>query len=272
VQQAPGLTSARSVARSAVSMVAIHASCSHPVPETGVFSKLLASLRDRPSMPCATSTRHAWAMGRNVEDLSGHPTRRTSRPCLREMLPAAFTEVPLSTRTTSSRRPWPEATSSSTSSSVAVFSVVDAGTTHAANGSPVTSTATARLAPFVRPYGPPRSWKVTPPLDAPRARCVSMTTRDGSVSARPSSVRACACNPASARAQVPFAAQRRNCDHARVHGPNSAGRNLHWQPVWVWYSRALTMPRRSLCLRPGFPDGHSRGPRTSHASSLTSVG
>src|SRR5450631_721664 len=80
----------------------------------------------------------------------------------------------------------------------------------APTGSPVTSTATTRLAPFVRPYGPPRSPKVNPPLDAQRARRVSMTTIDGFASARPPASRAAACSTVSARVQVPLRDQRRN--------------------------------------------------------------
>jgi hypothetical protein len=57
-------------------------------------------------------------------------------------------------------------------------------------GSPVASTVTTRLAPLVRPWGPPRPWKVNPPLDTPRARWVSITTIDGVASARPSTLRA----------------------------------------------------------------------------------
>jgi hypothetical protein len=104
------------------------------------------------------------------------------------------------------------------------FSCVEAGTTSPATGSPVTSTATTRLAPLVRPNGPPRSWKVAPPLEAPRARCVSMTSIDGVASARPSASRAATCNSVSARAQVPLPDQRRNCDHTRVQRPNDSGR------------------------------------------------
>jgi hypothetical protein len=101
---------------------------------------------------------------------------------------------------------------------------VEAGTTKAPIGSPVTSTATTRFAPFVRPEGPPRSWKVNPPFDAPRARWVSMTTIDGVSSARPPASRAAACNTVRARDQVPFRDQRRDWDHTRVHGPNDFGR------------------------------------------------
>jgi len=70
----------------------------------------------------------------------------------------------------------------------------------------------------VRPYRPPRSWKVNPRLDAPGARWWSKTTIDGVSSARPSASQAAACSTVSARAQVPLPDQRRNCDHARVQG------------------------------------------------------
>jgi hypothetical protein len=137
---------------------------------------------------------------------------------------AAAAVTPRSTRTSSSRPVTPCWVRCSSISSLARFSWVEAGTTRALTGSPVTSTATTRLAPFVRPYGPPRSWKVNPPLDAPRARCVSMTTIDGVASARPSASRAAACSTVSARVQVPLRDQRRNCDHTRVQGPNDSGR------------------------------------------------
>jgi hypothetical protein len=109
-------------------------------------------------------------------------------------------------------------------SAAAWFSCVDAGITSPANGRPVTSTATTRLAPLVRPNGPPRSWNVAPPFDAPRARCVSMTSIDGAASGLPSASRAAACSTVSARVQVPLPDQRRNCDHTRVQRPNDSGR------------------------------------------------
>ena len=102
-------------------------------------------------------------------------------------------------------------------------SVVEAGTTMPPTGIPVTSTATTRFAPFVAPNGPPRSWNVTPPWDAPRASCESMTTIDGCAS-RSATRRTCSCNTATRVAQVPLRDQRRNCDHTRVHGPNDSGR------------------------------------------------
>ena len=63
-----------------------------------------------------------------------------------------------------------------------------------------------------------------PAVGAPRARCVSMTTIDGLASVRPSASRAAACSTVSARAQVPFRDQRRNCDHTRVQRPNDSGK------------------------------------------------
>jgi hypothetical protein len=64
---------------------------------------------------------------------------------------AAAAVTPRSTRTSSSRpvTPWPDRWSNI--SSLARFSWVEAGTTNAPTGSPVTSTATTRLAPLVRP-------------------------------------------------------------------------------------------------------------------------
>jgi hypothetical protein len=57
-----------------------HATCSHPDAEPIEFSMLFARRRDRPMRSCATSTRQACLMGRNVEDFSSQPTRRTSAP------------------------------------------------------------------------------------------------------------------------------------------------------------------------------------------------
>lgn len=102
--------------------------------------------------------------------------------------------TPRSTRTIPSRPVTPCRSRCSSMSSLARFSCVKAGTTSAPTGRPVTSTATMRLAPLVRPQGPPRSWKVKPPLEGPRARWVSMTTIEGAASARPSAWRAVACN------------------------------------------------------------------------------
>lgn len=71
------------------------------------------------------------------------------------VVPAQGTGVaavsPRSSRTSSSRpvTPWPDRWSSS--SSLARFSWVEAGATNAPSGNPVTSTATTRLAPLVRP-------------------------------------------------------------------------------------------------------------------------
>lgn len=75
-----------------------------------------------------------------------------------------------------------------------VVLVVPAGTTKAASGRPVTSTATMRLAPLVRPYtrGPSQFAGVVPPLLEPRARWVSMTTMGGR-GARPAATRARLC-------------------------------------------------------------------------------
>src|SRR6478735_1309000 len=89
----------------------------------GVLERLgQAAGASEPSV--GTSTRQACRRGRNTGCLSSQPTRRTSTPCARPSSPV-------------------------------LFSCVDAGTTRAPSGGPVTSTATTRLAPFVRPYAPP---------------------------------------------------------------------------------------------------------------------
>lgn len=106
--------------------------------------------------------------------------------------------------------------------------------TNPATGSPVTSTATTRLAPLVRPNGPPRSWNMAPPLDAPRARCVSTTTIDGVASARPSASRAAACSIVTARRSSP-------CLRPRLPGASNTGYNsAHCSSV---RSLGYTMPR-----------------------------
>lgn len=76
--------------------------------------------------------------------------------------------------------------------------------------------------PLGAPGAPVRSASVmerASPLDAPRARWVPMTTIDGTGSPRRAAVLATACKAVSARAHVPLADQRRNCDHTRVQGP-----------------------------------------------------
>ena len=70
-----------------------------------------------------------------------------------------------------------------------------------------------------------------PPFEAPRAKCVSITTIEGRGSFRPRAVRDDACSSERARAQVPLRDLRRNWDQTRVQGPNSSGRNRHWHPV-----------------------------------------
>jgi len=80
---------------------------------------------------------------------------------------------------------------------------------------------------------------VVPPLDDPRARCVSMTTIDGVASARPSASRAAAWSTVSARAQVPLRDHRRNCDQTRVHG---ADREAAVMCVPVRLSRTHAVP------------------------------
>jgi hypothetical protein len=141
----------------------------------------------------------------------------------------------------------------------------------AANGTPVTSTAITRFAPFVRPYGPPPSWNVSPPREAPRASWESITTIDGRFSLRPSEMRACSCNAASTRPRVPLRDQRRNCDHTLVHFPNSAGKNRHSQPACATYNITSTTTRRSgPCSGPRFDAGHSNGSSSSHWSSVRS--
>lgn len=131
--------------------VATHAMCSHPVADAEVFSKDLASRRARPSRPWATSTRQACRMGRNTGCLSLQPTRRTSTPCARPRFRPAAAVTPLSTSTNSRRPVTSWSAKCSSIRSLARFSCVDAGTTSAPSGRPVTSTATTRLAPFVRP-------------------------------------------------------------------------------------------------------------------------
>jgi hypothetical protein len=110
------------------------------------------------------------------------------------------------------------------------YSCIETGTPNPATGSPVTSTATTRSAPLVRPSvrpnRPPRPGKAAPPLDAPRARCVSMTSIDGAA-AHPSPSRAAACSTLSAPAQAPSPDQRPNCDHTRIQRPNDPGRSRH---------------------------------------------
>jgi hypothetical protein len=75
---------------------------------------------------------------------------------------AARVVTPRSTRTSCNRSAWRCSCSRSSSVSVVTFWWAEAPSTAAANGKPVTSTATVRLAPFVAPNGPPRSWKVAP--------------------------------------------------------------------------------------------------------------
>jgi hypothetical protein len=81
----------------------MQATWSQPVADVVVFSNDLASRRQRPRRPCATSTRQAWRMGRNSGCLSSHPTRRTSKPCRRPSFAAAPAVSPRSTSTSSSR-------------------------------------------------------------------------------------------------------------------------------------------------------------------------
>jgi thioredoxin-dependent peroxiredoxin len=119
-----------------------HAACSQPAAELVVFSNDFASLRDLPMRPCATSTCYACGSGRSVDDLSGQNTLRTSTPY-----------------PTSSRGATPISTRCSSSNSVGRFSVVDAPTTTAPIGNPVTSTASrvcrAQTAPGQIADGPP---------------------------------------------------------------------------------------------------------------------
>jgi hypothetical protein len=72
-----------------------------------VFSNDFANRRERPRRPWATSTRHAWRMGRKTGCLSSHPTRRTSRSWTWLRLLAGAAVTPRSTRTSSSRSATP---------------------------------------------------------------------------------------------------------------------------------------------------------------------
>jgi hypothetical protein len=70
----PATDSAADQAGASSRSKATHATCNHPAAELVVFSKLFTSLADRPSIPCATSTRHAYAIGRNSGCRSGQNT------------------------------------------------------------------------------------------------------------------------------------------------------------------------------------------------------
>ena len=208
----------------------MEATCSHPVAEVTVFSKQRARRRLRTRWPWATSTRQAWRMGRktlapySLRGGSSHPTRRTSQLNFTDNRVAADCGVPRSTSTSSSRSSAPVQARSSSICSTALASDVEAGTTLTHSGRPVTSTQTMRLAPLVRPPGPPWLWKVAPPFDAPRARWVSMTTIEGRGSLRPRAMRDEACSATRTRVHVPFLDHRRNWDQILVHGPNPSGR------------------------------------------------
>lgn len=163
-----------------------------------------------------------WLVPSDPADLAVEPHRQ---PCSGGQCGAAVNEHELEAFMA------PVRARSSRICSTALASDVEAGTTGTQSGSPVTSTQTMRLAPLVRPYGPPWLWKVTPPLEAPRARWVSMTTIEGRGSIRPRAVRDDACSAVRTRAHVPFRDHRRNWDQTRVHGPNASGRNRRWHPV-----------------------------------------
>jgi len=133
----------------------MHATCSQPVAEPTVFSNDFAILRARPIFPWATSTRQACRIGRNTADFVSQPTRRTWTPCRAPRGSAAGAVTPRSVSTIYKRETGPLTRNCSSSSAAAWFSCTDAGIAAAAIGRPVTSTHTARFAPFTRPYGPP---------------------------------------------------------------------------------------------------------------------
>ena len=85
---------------------------------------------------------------------------------------------------------------------------------------------TMRVAPLVRPSGPPRLWKVIPPFRAPREVGVDDHHRGPRVLAAKSRRRRSVQfseNPS----QVPLLDHRRNWDPMLVHGPYCSSKYLH---------------------------------------------
>jgi hypothetical protein len=87
----------------------------------------------------------------------------------------------------------------------------------AATGNPRTSTSSVRLVPIVRPPCPPAWWKVGRQR-APRTVCASTMTIDG-IGSRSWKTRTTAASRVIARAQTPFARQRRHCAQTAVQAP-----------------------------------------------------
>ena len=131
-------------------MVAMQATWSHPVSEAVEFSNDFARRRERPRRPCATSTRQACRMGRKTGCLSSHPTLRTSISVAAERAGGCRGDTAVQQ---DQLEPVGDALAGQMPQHQLAgrFSWVEAGTTRAPTGRPVTSTATTRLAPLVRP-------------------------------------------------------------------------------------------------------------------------
>lgn len=127
----------------------MQATWSQPPADLVVFSNDFASRRDRPRRPWATSTRQACRMGRKTGCLSSHPTRRTSRSWPRPSSSRGDPTVHQDHLEPAGDALLDEALQHQLGCPVCV----EAGTASAPTGSPVTSTATMRLAPLMRRKG-----------------------------------------------------------------------------------------------------------------------
>jgi hypothetical protein len=108
--------------------------------------------------------------------LSSHPTQRSSRSWCRPRVRAAVAVTSPSTRTSSSRPGDALLVQMLQHQPTSPVLRVEAGRTSAPTGSPVTSPATARLAPLGGTVGAAAVVEGEPAVGRPHARWVSMTT------------------------------------------------------------------------------------------------